>query len=285
MKLLTIFTLFLTITHQSHGSTCKLDIDRWCIFTNVHTTETDLLFHPTSEVEKSSVWIIKFQLNSSSVHTFTNEICRTFPNLQDIYAAGISLKKIAPNALHACTLITVVNFNENQIEELDQNLFIKNPNLKEVYFKTNKLKRIDGKMFEPVTHLRYLDLDDNQLDTLPLQDFPVLRELQTFDFNRNNLMELDECALLHKFPMLSRIRLNHNLFNCNKLRIGKEFLKSKGIEILSYGNRTRAFEVTYFEDDACLNDIIFRLHHLRLIKNELKELQKMNIFKENSEDS
>lgn len=77
--------------------------------------------------------------------TLTDEICKAFPNLKEMYTEKLSMEPIAPKALHECKKLTYISFLTNKLRKLDQKLFEGNAELTYISIQNNLLENIDGK--------------------------------------------------------------------------------------------------------------------------------------------
>lgn len=72
---------------------CVIEGD-FCTFTNVITTASDPLFHP-SAANSNSIKNVKFV--KSSIYALTNELCEAFTKLDNLQMQNVSLQLICDN--------------------------------------------------------------------------------------------------------------------------------------------------------------------------------------------
>lgn len=100
---------FLTLFLCKADSICNLDRNNICVFKNVTTSDSKLLFYPIAD-KPNAVKVIKIQ--NSTIKTLTNEICKAFPSSELFFLEGISMKNIQNGALDQCKKLTVVSFKK-----------------------------------------------------------------------------------------------------------------------------------------------------------------------------
>ncbi|KAL7011232.1 hypothetical protein ACKWTF_014175 [Chironomus riparius] len=88
-------------------------------------------------------------------------IDKFIPNLVVLSITNSELKAIVPEDLQPFPLLKIVNLTGNEIEILQENLFVFNPNLQVLSLDSNKIKQIHPKVFENLKELIYLGLMDN----------------------------------------------------------------------------------------------------------------------------
>lgn len=271
---------------------CEKDLYGKCVFTGVVTTKSNLFFHPTSVFESDMITNVQF--HESTMYSFTDETCKNFMNLEIIFANNISLEKVTRNALNECTNLTQIDLSHNLLETLDKNLFIFNPNLTALWLNNNKLRKIDGKMFVPVKNLHILKVSTNYLTEIPLDEFPTLPQLTNFNFDENDIVELDEREFVVKFPKLEEISLHENLFECDRLHVILTFIEKKEIKVqkaLNVNNRKRKFPISHTNKSfTCVTkeqqpamilnqmQLLRRAHdkNLEILETETEQLQSNN---------
>lgn len=219
--LITLLLLFATTQAQN----CSQDGDSGT-FTNIIIVTVK--FQPTAPQADE---IKKLHFTNSTIHTFSTAVCDAFPKLEELHANGLSLKEVDANALHKCTKLTHVSFADNDLTTLDTKLFVNNLYLVRVSLDNNVLlKKIDGHMFNPLMNLEELSVSRISLKDFPVHEFPELGQLQKLRMHSNDLTDLDEMELKRKFPNLTHVELNGNLFDCNRLRVMLNCLKSENIK-------------------------------------------------------
>lgn len=219
--------LFLLIMGSSYAHECHL-IGSMCILNGVRTNRTNWLFHPTST---NNTKITHVLLDNSVMPVLTDELCKTFPNLQSLTLDDISLETITPNALHECKNLSSVSFYQNKVEKINVQTFEMNYELQHLILQNNSLRYFDGRALSSLKKLRHLSLSDNFLRELDLSSFPVIETLTELDIYVNNLKDLDVFLLVEKFPNLKNIFMHNNLFPCDRLLEILVVLRIHGVQI------------------------------------------------------
>lgn len=115
--------------YQSNAIQCDLDGSN-CRFSGVITTEFDKLFHPNSN---NKVRVEHLEFSNSSMHTFTNEICHTFPNLRYLKAENLAVQQI-----QQLPKLSVLYLSENNLTDLNVLELLKNfPSLRTITLNYN----------------------------------------------------------------------------------------------------------------------------------------------------
>lgn len=189
-----------------------------CTFKGLTTNETHPYFQPTSRYTHPfnvSTVIVE----ESKIPELTNEFCNAFANLTVLHFEYTTLKRIQNGALSACTKLEEVVLFNNELTEVSSNLFINNPEVIYISFSRNYLQFVNVKIFEPTKKLVRIDLDDNFLVHFNFRSMPVLQHLKVFFITNNNLLDMDEYAVLEKFPNLTKIVVYGNLLECENLKM------------------------------------------------------------------
>lgn len=222
-----IVNLLLTYIGCTHALECNLTLDT-CTFSGIRTSATNMYFN-ASAVNITAVQTVRFA--DTVMPILTNELCKTFPNMKILRATNTSIEKIAPNALHACKALTEVSFFRNKLEKLDHNTFENNSELEYISIQENNFKSIDSMFYELPKKLKSLILAENYLTYFPIGEFPVVSTLERLDIYANQLTDLDEQEVLHKFPNLKKIFMHNNLFDCDRLRIILNAFRRRGVSV------------------------------------------------------
>lgn len=90
---------------------------------------------------------------------FPRGIEKFFPNLEEIYAENNNIKNITKYDLNFSEL-TTINFEDNEIMTLDDDLFSFTPNLRWIRFRSNNIKHVGLNTFKYLT-IDYLDFKNN----------------------------------------------------------------------------------------------------------------------------
>lgn len=223
---LKLFILFLSY-RISYAHEC-FTFGTNCIFSAVETNKSDLYFHPSST---NNTAIKNVMFKNSSIPVFTDELCKTFPNLRILEMDNVALEEIAPNALHECKNLVYLSFYQNKLKQMDVNTFEMNHELEQLILQHNLLKSFEGNTVEPLKNLRLLSVSDNYLTELRFDHFPTLQNLTELDIYGNNLRDIPVFDMLYKFPRLTSIYMHNNLFDCDRLRVILRALHNRYVQI------------------------------------------------------
>lgn len=249
------FIFFSLLMHVSHtlAVPCVL-YGKSCTFSGVRTSESDMYFHPSAASNNA---VEKVEFNDSVIPILTNELCKAFPNLKELWMIDVSMKQILPKAFEQCKKLKVVGIIKNKLTELEPDMFKSNPLLEEFYFKSNLLKQIDGKMFQHVTSLTHLSISDNLLTEFPIHNFPKLPHLQVLYLYLNDLSDLDDAEFVRKFPNLTEVYLHNNLFDCDRLKVIVRTLNETGVAMKDWEKEkyTRNANLPKVENIECVQTL------------------------------
>lgn len=250
---------------------CEMDpARRTCTFTRVITNVTHPYFHPSFP---DPIKIEEVSVENSKYLVLTDEICKMFPNLKNLQLKQCFLKYINDGALNNCLNLISLDISNNDVTEVNRDLFKSNSKLEGISFSSNKISYVDTKMFTYTKNLISLDLDDNFLVHFDFQCLPILEKVAVFNINTNNLLNLDEKSLFEKFPMLTALGIDDNLLECRSLEILMKVIQEKEVEqLIDFGQRNRipSYKTNLFEDVECLDDE----EHSKAIKDNLGMVQK-----------
>lgn len=161
---------------------CKMQ-GTYCAFEKVVLDDTQPEWQPLAK-NPEQVINVKFHADSW-ISVLTNDLCRTFPNLEHLHLFGLGIKQIDANAFDGCTKL--------------QYLMLAN----------NTITNLNNKTFKNLTELEYLLLQYNQLDTLPAGIFDDLDQLKQIDISYNKLVEFTP-ELVQRNKNLNLIFLHGN---------------------------------------------------------------------------
>lgn len=250
--LLTII-LFETINFCTAASTCRMDIYGRCVFKNSINNDNGKPFSYKSFMNQSEIVSIRF--DQSSMRTLTSELCETFPNLKHLDLRKLSMKYIEDGALNQCVELKTINFNENDLREIPKNIFNCTKKLKYINLGANNLTSFDPQIIHDLTELDTIIISRNYLLFLMFKDFPILKNLKTFEVENNEFFELDVNKMLWKFPNLEQFYMNNNPLDCLTLKEMLAILKEKNVEasiIVPDKPKTRPYNPEYIDDITCL---------------------------------
>lgn len=84
--------------------------------------------------------------SGSQIHTFTSDICNTFPSLEEIDGHNLGLQRIMDGAFDNCAKLTEIRLSNNLLTEFSTKNWHPNQNLKYLFLDGNNLQNIDRGM-------------------------------------------------------------------------------------------------------------------------------------------
>lgn len=173
------------------------------------------------------------EILSMVVNMFNNteNIKLNTPKLTELYLSYNLLTSLPENSFSAISLKCLV-FQYNQITQIDVNAFKNLNNLYWIILSGNPLTGVSLKFPNSITHLtldycrlrnfktsdlgvnsiKYLVLSYNNIDQLPDDFYTILKNVEFFDLNGNNLTNISFITK-QEYPHLNRLDLNHNLLS------------------------------------------------------------------------
>lgn len=242
-----------------------------CRFTEIVTNETHPYFQPTSR-NPHPLNISLIFVQNSRLPILTDELCNVFSNLLRLKIQVSTLKRIQDGALNACVKLERFSAVHNEITKVSANIFIKNPEITAIDFSYNKLTFVDVKVFEPTKKLVGVNLNNNYLVHFDFRAMPLLQHLETFALVGNNLLDLDDYAVLEKLPNLLYFGFTDNLLDCRNLKLMLGLFNNTNVTIqvaTPYRKRTPTFVRQMEEGFHCLN----RTEHLKASAYYLNEMR------------
>lgn len=95
-----------------------------CIFNGVHTTEKDPYFHPIAPA--TDLKIIQIEFHFCQIHTLTEEICETFPNVEKMLLRDSFIQNVSDKALNLCKKLKMIDLSNNLLRKLPDGFFQNN---------------------------------------------------------------------------------------------------------------------------------------------------------------
>lgn len=173
------------------------------------------------------------------------------------------------------------------------------------YLKIYEIKNVELQILEPFafqncTNLEWIDMKENNLITMDLFYFPTLINLQTIDIENNTIFDIDEREILFKLKNVENFYLNHNKFDCNRLRVilgsfernkinygssSKKRIKESenvnGIDCISQKLRLESATSTYIDKiRETIDNVTEEVQKIHDKVNDVNDIQKK--FNENS---
>lgn len=235
------------------SSQCVLDSIGCCVFKNIFTSELEPSFNPN---QSKVTAVTKVQFENSKIPIFTNELCETFPNLENIEAVELSLIRINIGALDRCRMLTSLNFSTNKLTGIPEYFFRYNLDLTFVSFQQNIFKKFDFKLVSHLRELNWIILDENWLTSSTFTELPYLEKLTTISISKNEIEDLNETEIKRKFPKLNTFYIEDNPFNCDRLLEILKVFQKKNVAVKQHSKykRERNYTSTIIDGVDCLPD-------------------------------
>lgn len=276
---------FLSCLHLSFNEStplpifwCKLNLNELCCeFNNVLLNDTNSHFQPAAENVSA---VKKITFNSSSIPVLSEDLCQTFPNLEELHLRKSKLREVRKNSFSFCTQIHSLFLIANQLTELNEGIFDFNLNLERLYLNINFIRYLHPRVFVNLKRLKALHLQDNQLTRFDAVLLESQANLEQLVLHTNDLLELDEKKLLECLPALKKVAFNNNLLPCDRVDEIMRKFNDGGVRVhkdFSFRKRFHPQEELYSEL-LCLDEISWMAVHYRRVFLTEKD----NVFVQNN---
>lgn len=128
-----------------------------------------------------------------------------------------------------------LDLSENHIQDIDVQTFANMTDLETLKLKHSGLNQISFGLFSHKAKLRVLDISFNSLRTIDLKMFTAITDLRSLYLEGNNLTELNLSEIKQYFPLLTKIGISKNNWQCGNLAETIKILESSSIELNSVG--------------------------------------------------
>lgn len=145
--------------------------------------------------------------NGLTMHSFTNDICKNFPNVKYITGMNLGLEIIQDNALENCVNLEIIDFSQNNLTHIGPETFKTNVNLNHISLSFNNLKVFDLQSLNQLNGLKYLELAGNHLQDFSVTQVNEMKNLTVLNLSMNDFSDLDVDGIIQKFPELQYITL------------------------------------------------------------------------------
>lgn len=136
-----------------------------------------------------------------------------------------------------------LDLSHNNIQDIDITTFANMTQLETLKLKQCGFNRISYGSFSHKLKLKILDISYNELHTIDLNMFAALNNLESLSIDGNNLTEINLSEIKQYFPMLTKIGISKNNWNCASLAEVIKVLGSSSIELSSNGTTTQSTNV------------------------------------------
>lgn len=146
----------------------------------------------------------------------TSRICNESSRfVKEVYESNKGIDMINLDALVKCTEVEIVNLGNNQIRQLDENIFEFNRKITMLYLYCNQLTVIPEKMLVPLKNLKELDIGANFLKTIEPVLQSSLLELESLSIMNNEVSNVNVESVRKAFPKLNQLQFAYNLLPCD----------------------------------------------------------------------
>lgn len=261
---------------------CRNDNNNYCRFNNVQRTADDPYWRPAAE---NSASVTKVAFDSSTMPTFTDDICKAFANLEEIVVRSAKVEELIENALSNCPKLKILDFYTNQIKTIDESAFRYNENLEVVRLDSNKLENLPTNVFVNQINLTTLYLGDNQLSAFPAYLLQRNEKLQSLFIHSNHLLDLDYKRLIEYLPNLKTVEYNANQFSCAHVVEMNAGFTAVGVSLGTASvARTRYYPQIRVSNILCSEDISWSGSYYRTAFNTLDDADNLLYTKKEVKD-
>lgn len=128
-----------------------------------------------------------------------------------------------------------LDISDNQITDIGLNSFASMTKLVDLRLKNSGLSMVDFGLFSHKPKLKVLDISFNRLGGLDLNMFTALQNVRSLYLEGNSIVEMDMSGIRNFFPLLSKIGISKNSWNCMNLAMAVKVLESNHIELNAVG--------------------------------------------------
>nr|AAV84224.1 unknown [Culicoides sonorensis] len=189
---------------------CQLDSNNYCRFTNVHLNATHPYFRPAAQSNR----VTKIAFDISTIPVFSDDICKTFPYLEELVVRSSKVEAFIEKAFYECKNLKILDFYTNKLTEIHESTFKFNEKLEKLRIDSNQLKSLPLNLFVNLINLTSLYLGDNQLDSFSAYLVHRNKNLKHLYIHSNHFLDLDYKKLIEYLPNLEVIEYNANQFSC-----------------------------------------------------------------------
>ncbi|KAM0680521.1 Leucine Rich Repeat [Glugoides intestinalis] len=224
-----------------------------------------IMFHKSSEYIKDEIALkyMKELLQIVVLYVPRNidlDIIRFMKNIKRLYIDGIKeLEKIPDLLFDGLTNLELLSFQNNNIKELQPNIFEKLQKLEYLYLTSNKLTELPSCVFDGLVNLKSLWLEDNNIKELQPNIFNNLQKLEEVYLTSNKLTEFPSCVFDGLVNLKSLWLQNNNIKELQP----NIFEKLQKLEYLYLTKNKLA------EFPSCVFDGLVNLKSLYLSENEI----------------
>lgn len=128
-----------------------------------------------------------------------------------------------------------LDISDNEIADIGLNSFAGMTKLVDLRLKNSGLSMVDFGLFSHKPKLKVLDISYNKLSVIDLNMFTALQNVRSLYLEGNAIVEMDMSGIRNFFPLLSKIGISKNSWNCMNLAMAVKVLESNHIELNAVG--------------------------------------------------
>lgn len=223
-----------------------------CTLTEARLRDAD--YNPFKIIVDDPAKIKTFEAKKCEMHTFSDTVCKAFPNLENIILNQVQMLEIENDAFCSCKKLHSLIITGNMFPEIGQYTFSKNTELQYVSLVSNFLDDQDLISLNSLDNLRYLSVAANFITEVPWAKCRIFPNLQDLDVSHNELVSINATLLIKKFPKLKRINISKNQFNCPVERVFYKDVKQL---------KHQLGEDIIVVDEFCLPSLKFQIQEIR----------------------
>jgi hypothetical protein len=163
-----------------------------------------------------SVEIQVLMMNENDIASLNREEFNSLGliNLQKIFLKKSNIKYLHKETFKNLKILIELDLSENQIEQLDKQIFSGNDRLRILYLNNNPIKALLPEQFPLLSHLRTIDLHDCLISSVDSTSFSNVDSLEYLDLKSNKLQFLPHNVFTH-MKNLKTLLLDENPWNCD----------------------------------------------------------------------
>ena len=96
-----------------------------------------------TNIDVEGLWI-----SDTQVEHFPRGLSKIFPRLANVHIVECGLKRISKKDFEGLDNLVVLDFNDNVLKSLPNDLFVETPKLRWIYLNYNNIERISSKIFD-----------------------------------------------------------------------------------------------------------------------------------------
>lgn len=131
------------------------------------------------------------------------------PKLQILAASGNNFSQIMDNSLNGLSSLQDLFFDNAQISQMPETIFILNRNLARLHLTRNLLRTLPPQIFKGLQSLREIRLDENRFSSIPTSALSDAVNLEILTLSHNQIITVDLSSFT-RLQYLRELDLSHN---------------------------------------------------------------------------